>query len=74
MQSFKALSLTFGLPVEGSFKPEKRELLKRLHALFLERPIWSSLALLDRLQELKVALNELEGTLPRLAYTFRSGG
>ena len=61
--------------VEGSFKPERRELLTQLYQLFSERPIWTTSALLEHIKIAGRAIShqEMEIYLPRLAYTFRSG-
>lgn len=58
--------------VEGKFKPERREHLLKLHDLFIERPIWSAVALHQKISGINF-LSELESLLPRLSYTFRSG-
>ena len=61
--------------VEGSFKPERRELLTQLYQLFTERPIWTTSSLLERIKIAGRAIShqEMEIYLPRLAHMFRTG-
>ena len=59
------------LAVMGQYGPVKWEMAVELRRLFSERPVWTALALQERLKSAKSTVDV--DLLAKVAYTFRSG-